>query len=92
MDNAIPWKQEGSKANSSAMDPGQRGLPPLMRSFLMGIIACAALYYYCKDGSLLNDFVRMCLKLRSSLYFFFYFLMVVVFFLVCLVSRFGFCS
>lgn len=39
----------------------------------MGIIACAALYYYCKDGSLLNDFVRMCLKLRSSLYFFFLF-------------------
>lgn len=39
----------------------------------MGIIACAALYYYCKDGSLLNDFVRMCLKLRSSLYFFLFF-------------------
>lgn len=36
----------------------------------MGIIACAALYYYCKDGSLLNDFVRTCCKLLSSLYFF----------------------
>lgn len=40
----------------------------------MGIIACAALYYYCKDGSLLNDFVRTCLKLRSSLCVFFFFL------------------
>lgn len=59
----------------------------------MGIIACAALYYYCKDGSLLNDFVHACLKLQSSLcVFFFYFLVVVVFFLVCLISWFGFCS
>lgn len=55
------------------MDPGQRGLPPQITSFLMGIIACAALYYYCKDGSLLNDFVRTCCKLLSSLYFFFIF-------------------